>query len=70
MSDNPETEPRAGCQQRECSHADNHDCPGYAFTGTCDAGDCDRMTMAMIWTSDGWLPVCRSHAIQAFTQKA
>lgn len=38
--------------------------PGAAYVGTCDAGNCDAVTSAVVWTEkSGWLSVCRAHAV-------
>ena len=36
-----------------------------AFVGTCDSGNCDVLTSAVVWTEeDGWLSMCFGHAIK------
>lgn len=34
--------------------------PGHAYVGTCDAGDCNELTVAVV-DDDGWLSVCGKH---------
>lgn len=42
------------------------DHPGTAWIDTCDAGDCDEETLAVVLTDDGrWLSMCSTHAIGA-----
>ena len=42
------------------------DHPGTAWIGTCDAGECDEDTLAVVLTNDGaWLSMCATHAIGA-----
>jgi hypothetical protein len=40
------------------------DAPGQAYVGTCDYGDCDRLTQAIVWIrlGDHWLSLCAKHA--------
>lgn len=38
-----------------------------AFVGTCDAGNCDLPTSAVVWIDDEpgrWLSMCYGHAIK------
>jgi hypothetical protein len=44
---------------RTARPASGRETPSDALTGTCDAGDCDAPTVAMIDTADGWLSMCR-----------
>jgi hypothetical protein len=39
------------------------DQPHYEFT--CDAGECDEVTAAIVLGVNGWLSMCRTHAIKA-----
>jgi hypothetical protein len=39
------------------------DQPHYEFT--CDAGYCDRETVAIVLTDGGWISMCRLHAAEA-----
>lgn len=39
-----------------------------AYVGSCDAGDCNRRTEAVVLTQTGWLSVCRAHAILEMAQ--
>lgn len=39
--------------------------PGEAHVATCDAGGCNRTTDAIVETVDGWVSMCRGHAILA-----
>ncbi|HZL80406.1 MAG TPA: hypothetical protein VFC06_00445 [Demequina sp.] len=34
-----------------------------AYQGTCDAGDCEAETLAVVLTPDGWTAMCAEHAV-------
>lgn len=42
--------------------------PGEAFVGTCDAGNCDDDTFAIVLTDNGWLSLCREHTMFEIAQ--
>ena len=37
-----------------------------AYVGTCDAGNCDVLTSALVWVEDDarWISMCYGHAIK------
>lgn len=41
------------------------DTPGAAYTPTCDAGRCDKLTVAVVRAVEGaWLSMCKKHAAE------
>lgn len=42
-----------------------------AYVGTCDGGDCDRTTVALVMDSKGeWLSLCEYHGASALVTQA
>lgn len=38
---------------------------GQLNAGTCDWGDCDEHSVAVVNTREAWLPICRTHVSAA-----